>query len=335
MIKRIIILTLNDLAIAFKNKTLFLIIFLPIFVFFVLKMVDTKDQQFQKINIGLIKDEAYSPTVIKSLIAADKNFNITYVDSKDSGVKMLKEKKLNGLLLESEELVVVKKTSQSTLAIIQSLNSLQQIVEGKKSWISSVTTLQTTDIQRESLPSWIILLLLLVGFFIIPTQIAEEKEKRLLLSLLQTPMREIEWLISKILMGMLLSNASILIIHLTGTFNFGFNLNYIIMLLFGSFCFSSYGIFVGFLCRNQASAKILGVAFYLPHLMPTILADFSEKMTAVAKLFPSYYLFESLKLILFEQVSITSLIFESSILPLVGVGTFSMSYFLIKRRWLM
>lgn len=335
MIKNIFTLTMNDLAIAFKNKTLFLIVFIPIFVFFVLKMVDTKDQIVQKINIGLIKNEAYSQVVIKSLNAAEKNFNITYVDSKDEGIKLLKDKKLNGLLLKSEELVVLKKTSQSSLAIIQGLNSLQQMVEGRKSWISNITVLQTTDIQKESLPIWIVLLVLLVGFFIMPTQVAEEKEKKLLLSLLQTPMREIEWLISKVIMGILLSSASLIIIHMTGNFNFGFNLNYIIMLLIGCFCFSSYGIFVGFLCRNQASAKILGVAFYLPHLMPTVLSDFSQKMTVVAKFFPTYYLFESLKLILFEQTKITSLGFESLILLSVGLMTFIFSYFLIKKRWLM
>src|SRR4051812_27604819 len=116
MIKNIITLTMNDLAIAFKNKTLFLIIFLPIFVFFILKMVDTKGQEFQKINIGFIRNETYPPTVINSINSADKIFNIIYVDSQEEGSKLLKEKKLNGLLLKSEELVVVKKTSLSTLS---------------------------------------------------------------------------------------------------------------------------------------------------------------------------------------------------------------------------
>ena len=40
MIRNIITLTLNDLAIAFKNKTIYLIIFIPFFVFLSLKLVD-------------------------------------------------------------------------------------------------------------------------------------------------------------------------------------------------------------------------------------------------------------------------------------------------------
>ena len=40
MIRNVVILTLNDLAIAFKNKTLYLILFIPLFVFVALQLVD-------------------------------------------------------------------------------------------------------------------------------------------------------------------------------------------------------------------------------------------------------------------------------------------------------
>lgn len=335
MIKNIITLTLNDLAIAVKNKTFFLIFFIPLFVFFVLKMVDTKSQDFQKINLGLIKNESYSPVVKNSIIKADKIFNITYTESKEIGTQLVKDKVLDGLLLKSEELIVLKKGSVATLTIVENVNAIQQMVEGKRNWISNVTAIQSTDIQKESLPTWILMLILLVGFFIIPTQVAEEKEKKLLLSLLQTPMREIEWLTAKVLLGIFLSTTSIFLLHLIGSFKFEINSSYIAMILLGSFCFSSYGVFVGFLCRNQASARIMGVIFYLPHLLPSALADFSKKMSGVAPILPSYHLFESLKLILFDGVKMSALGFGSMYLFLVGVGTFLISYLLMKKRWLM
>lgn len=335
MIKNIITLTLNDLAIAIKNKTIFLIFFIPLFVFFTLKMVDSKSTEFKKINLGLIKNEIYIPVVLKSLNTADKIFNISHVETIEDGKKQIKEKKLDGLLLNSEELVVLKKESLTTLSIIESLSALQQATEGRKSWTSTVTALQSTDIQKESLPTWILMLVLLVGFVIMPSQVAEEKEKKLLLSLLQTPMREIEWLLAKAIMGMILTTASIFMLHLLGNFKSGVNLNYIVMILLGSFCFSSYGIFLGFLCRNQASARILGVIFYLPHLLPSALSDFSRKLDVVAPLLPSYHFYESIKIILFDQGKISGLGLESIYLLLIGVVTFFISYLLMKKRWLM
>lgn len=335
MIKNIFTLTLNDLAIAIKNKTIFLIFFIPLFVFFTLKLVDSKGTQFKVMSLGIVKDEKYSPVVIKSLKSADKVFKLNYVDTVEEGRKQIKDKKLDGLLIKSEELVVLKKESLTTLSVIESLNAIQAAVEGKKNWITNVSALQSTDIQKESLPTWILMLVLLVGFVIMPSQVAEEKEKRLLLSLLQTPMREIEWLLAKAIMGTILTSGSIFMLHLMGNFKSGLNFSYIIMILLGSFCFSSYGIFLGFLCRSQASARILGVIFYLPHLLPSALSDFSRKLDVVAPILPSYHFYESVKLILFDQVKLSSLGFESMYLFLIGALTFFMSYFLMKKRWLM
>ena len=335
MIKNIITLTLNDLAIAIKNKTIFLIFFIPLFVFFTLKIVEPKNATFKQVNLGLTRGGDYNKDVLKSLKEQDKIFNLILVENTEDGKKQIKDKKLDGLLLDSKELIVLKKESLNTLTTLESLNALQQDAEGRKSWIANVTAIQTTDLQKESLPTWILMMVLLVGFVIMPSQVAEEKEKKLLLSLLQTPMREIEWLMAKVLLGIILSSTSILLLHLMGTFKTGFNLNYIIMILFGSFCFSSYGIFLGFLCRNQASARILGVIFYLPHLLPSALSDFSSKMDVVAPILPSYHLYESIKLILFEQKTLLSLSLQSGYLLLTGLITFMISYLLMKKRWLM
>ncbi|MFO7684858.1 MAG: ABC transporter permease, partial [Desulfobacterales bacterium] len=166
-------------------------------------------------------------------------------------------------------------------------------------------------------------------------QVAEEKEKKLILALLQTPMREIEWLTAKLFLGMILILMAILFIHLLGGFDFGNSLSYAVFILAGSFCFSAYGIFLGFLCRNQASARTLGVIFYLPHLLPSALADFSQKLTAVAPFLPSYKLYEPVKSILLEEGKLSNLTPEWIYLLAVGFLTFSAAYFLMKKRWLM
>jgi len=100
-----------------------------------------------------------------------------------------------------------------------------------------------------------LMLVLLVGFIILPAQVAEEKEKKLLLALLQTPIREVQWLIAKLIMGMILMIMAILFLHLLGKFGVANLFSYISFVVVGSFCFSACGIFLGFLCRNQASAR--------------------------------------------------------------------------------
>ena len=342
MLKNIITLTLNDLAIAFKNKTIFLIIFIPFFVFFSLKLVDRTTAEFKKINIGLIQSETYAPAILKTITSADKIFTISRVSGEDEGNRWLKEKKIDGLLVRSEKekgsvvLVVLKKESLQTLSIVESFSALQKAAEGKGiNWISDIKTLQEGGIQKQTLPTWILMLVLLVGFIIMPAQVAEEKEKKLLLALLQTPMREIEWLSAKVLSGMIMISTAVLSLHLLGAFNPGNILSYAAFIAAGSFCFSSFGIFLGFLCRNQASARTLGVMFYLPHLLPSALSDFSQKLNAAAPFLPSYQFYEPIKSILLDEGRLSNLSLEWIYLLVVGVATMIFSYILMKKRWLM
>ena len=342
MIKNIMTLTLNDLAIAFKNKTIVLIVFIPLFVFFALKLVDSAPTDVKKIKMGLIQNATYAPVILQTLTAADELIRLSRVSSAEEGKTWVKEKRLDGLLLPAANekngviLVVLEKGSVQTLSIVESFSALQNIAEGKSvNWIADIHSLQQGGIQKQTLPTWILMLVLLVGFIIMPAQVAEEKEKKLLIALLQTPMREIEWLIAKVLSGMVLILIAIIILQIMCNFETGNIFSYVAFIIVGSFCFSSYGIFLGFLCRSQASARTLGVLFYLPHLIPSALSDFSQKLTSIATFLPSYQLYEPIKNILLNDGHITNLSLEWISLLIVGLLTFYFSYLLMKRRWLM
>lgn len=342
MIRNIITLTLNDLAIAFKNKTIYLILFIPFFVFCSLRLVDRTDSHVKMIHLGFIQEKTDDSVELQAVQSADRLFTVSRVRNEEEGRQRLKEKKLDGLLLRPEKgqngfvLVVLKKESMITLAIVESLSALQQAVEGKSvNWISDIRPLQKSGIQKQTLPTWILMLVLLVSFIIMPAQVAEEKEKKLLLALLQTPMREIEWLIAKLFLGMILIIIAVTFIHVLGRYDLGNGWSYAAFIAVGSFCFSSYGILLGFLCRNQASARTLGVMFYLPHLLPSALSDFSEKLTAVAPFVPSYQFFEPVKAILLEGSRLPTLYQEFIYLLILGLSMLLLSWLLMKKRWLM
>lgn len=342
MIRNIVTLTLNDLAIALKNKTLYLILFIPLFVFLSMELVDKEDADSPKINIGLVRQEMVAPAVLQAIQSADRLFAVSLVSDEGEGHRWLKEKKIDGLLIRSGQeanrlvLVVLKKESLRTLSVVEGLAALQKAVEGRSAnWISDIRPLQEAGMQAQTLPTWILMLVLLVSFIIMPAQVAEEKEKKLLLALLQTPMREIEWLIAKLLLGIILILIAVLFLHGLGQFPPGNVLGYVLFLGAGSFCFSSFGIFLGFLCRNQASARTLGVMFYLPHLLPSALADFSQKLTAVAPFLPSYLFYAPIKSILLEGAGVSNLSLEWISLLSFGLLTLLFAYLLMKKRWLM
>ncbi|ALP53581.1 hypothetical protein Tel_10795 [Candidatus Tenderia electrophaga] len=344
MIRNVAILTFNDLAIAFKNKTLYLVLFVPLFVFVALELVDTEQPHVQKINIGLLENGNYPPALIQSLQAADHAFAVSRLLNEEQGNRWLMDRSGDGLLLpwsketQGSALIVLDKASFQTLAIVETVSGLQRALEGKgNNWISEIRSLHESGIQRQMLPTWILMLVLLVGFIVLPTQVAEEKEKQLLLGLLQTPIHEAEWLLAKVCLGMILIATASLLLHLLMTFELapGGGLSYVVFLMAGGFCFSSFGIFVGFLCRTQASARTLGVVFYLPHLLPSALADFSEKLNSVAPLLPSYQFYRPIKSILLEGGGLAD--FPLQLIALFGVGllTSFLSYQLMKKRWLM
>ncbi|OGJ85003.1 MAG: hypothetical protein A2268_15660 [Candidatus Raymondbacteria bacterium RifOxyA12_full_50_37] len=342
MIRNIITLTLNDLAIAFKNKTIYLVFFIPFFVFFSLKLVDREDIGPVELNIGLVRDEMADPVILQAIQSAGKALTVSLVSDEKEGVKSLKDRKIDGLLLNSKTrekslvLVVLKKESVVTLSLVEVFSALQKATEGRNpGWISDIRPLQTGGPQRQTLPTWTLMLVLLVGFLILPAQVAEEKEKKLLLALLQTPMRETEWLAAKVFSGMFLMIVAVLLLHLLGGFCPDNFVGYAAFIAAGGFCFSSFGILLGFLCRNQAGARTLGVMFYLPHLLPSALSDFSHKLTVVAPILPSYQFYKPIKSILLEEGRISKLWPEWAYLILVGLITLSLARHLMKKRWLM
>jgi ABC-2 type transport system permease protein len=342
MIKNTAALIKNDLAIAFKNRTVYLILFIPLFAVLSLKLVDPPNQAFHAMRIGIIRNENYPSAVLKSIRSADRSFTISLVGNEAEGKKKLKTRELDGILTNSRKgtkyltLLVLDKGSLQTLAIVSGFTALQRSAESKSAnWLTYIKPLQEGGFQKHTLPTWVLMSVLLVGLIIMPAQVAEEKEKKLLLGLLQTPMREIEWVLAKLCLGMILTFTAVLLLHLLGGFDLGETLSYLLFLAAGSFCFSSFGIFLGFLCANQASARTLGVLFYLPLMFPAALSDVSQKLSAVAPIFPSYQLYGPVRSILLEGGRIASFPWEWIYLLLVGVFACMLSIRLIKLRWLM
>ena len=341
-INNIRVLLRNDLAYAFRNKTFYLVLFIPLFVFASLNLTDRIDPDAARVNLGLIADYGYPPDIVQRITAADTLFAVRWIDDEEAGRDLLKARTLDGVIIRHETapdslaLLVLKNGSLKTGAILNNIATLQEMTQDRlPPWIAGIESVHQGGPERETLPTWVLMLVLLTGFIILPMQVAEEKEKKLLLALLQTPIHEIQWLVAKLFLGIILITTAVTALHLLGQFGPVSLVDYLAFILAGSYCFSAYGIFLGFLCRNQAGARTLGIVFFLPHLLPSAMADVSEKLTAVAPLLPSYQVFRPLQAILLEGGKAAEMPFDLAYLCVLGSVLLGLSYVLMKKRWLM
>ena len=340
--KNIFILLFHDFAFAIKSKSIYLALFIPLFVFTSDYLVDRSKIEGDKFKIAFVSSDAHISPVAKALKQAEKMVEVIPVKNEAEGRIFLKDHTVQGVVIEEKpgsnqlSLIVLRKDSAETLAIVQLFSALQRAQESNNpSWISQVTGLHEGGLQSLNLTTWILMLILLVSFIILPAQVGEEKEKKLILAVLQTPILESQWLISKILFGILLSIASIVLLALLGHFVPDNQLECLAFIVLGGYCFSAAGVFLGLLCRHQASARTLGFIFYLPLLLPSALGDFSKKLTAVAPFIPSYQFFSPLHDLLFEGEHLSGLIFPMAYLFGLGSVFLCCSYLLMQKRWLM
>ena len=343
MIRNVIILLAHDLAVAFKNKTIYLIVCMPLFVYATLTLVDPADARVAQVRIALLQTESYPPAVVDSILWASDQFAVRWVANEEEATRLLKEREVDGILSHDGNdasrllLTVVRQGSSETLAILQHLSALQTAAEGgDSSWLAGVRSLQTSSIKRQTLPTWILMMVLLVGFIVLPAQVAEEKEKQLLLGWMQTPVRESEWLASKLAYGIVLMLTSVAVLQWMGAALSSIHwMGYLAMLCAGGFCFGALGICLGLSCRSQASARTLGVLCYLPLLMPAALSDMSQKLGSIAPLVPSYQFYEPIRAMLLEGSGLGAFIPAWIILLAIGLLACLASHRLIKKRWLM
>lgn len=340
--RNIFILLCHDFAFAIKSKSIYLVLFIPLFVFISEHLLDKSKTEADKFKIALVSSDIYSSPITKALNKAEKMVEFVTVKNEDEGRRFLREHTVQGIVVEDKlrlnqlSLIVLRKDSVETLAIVQLFSALQKAQEkNNPNWISQITSLHEGGLQSLTLTTWILMLVLLVGFVILPAQVAEEKEKKLILAVLQTPIVESQWLISKILFGIVLTVAAVILLALLSQFVPKNQLVSFAFVALGGYCFSAAGIFLGLLCRHQASARTLGFIFYLPLLLPSALSDFSKKLTVVAPFLPSYQFFSPLHDLLFDGTNLTVLIFPTAYLLVLGSVLLGLSYLLMKKRWLM
>ena len=99
MMRNVLVLTRNDLAVSFKNKTVYLMVFIPLFVFFSLTVVDRPGGPAEGAKIGLIRGRTYAAGVLPSLEGARPSFIVSWLADEAEAKKQLRNKTVDAVLL--------------------------------------------------------------------------------------------------------------------------------------------------------------------------------------------------------------------------------------------
>ncbi len=339
MIRNALTLVRHDLAVAIKNKTFILLVCIPLFVFATLALVDDESGRTKAMPVGYLAGEGDKSAMRAALAQAGAFFSVRDVATREEGIDLLERGSIRALLLPDESggavALVTKRNSPDTVELVQRLQGLQIAATGDgKNWLAGIESLRNVSASASSLPTWLLMVILIVAFFVLPAQVAEEKEKQWLAGLLQTPMREEEWLFAKIVYGIFLSALPAAALHLLGKTGFP-GWQYGLTLALGIFCFGAAGVTLGLLCRNQATARTIGVICYLPLILPVALHDSSSALRTIAPVMPSFALFNPVRSLM--DGSAASRLFPAEWAVLAGLGLVSviLSRRLLKARWLM
>jgi ABC-2 type transport system permease protein len=343
VIRTVAVLLGHDLLVAFKNKTLVLVLCIPLLVYATLAAVESANTDDAPVDIALLEAGSYTPVLIESLERVPDLFAVRWVSSEAEATQLLKDREVDGILTNDGEhatglvLKVVQLGSAGTLNIVQRLSALQDAVDGvRPSWIAAVEPLRTGSIKHQTLPVWILMMVLLVGFIVLPAHVAEEKEKQLLLGWLQTPVREGDWLASQLAYGIVLAVVSAVALLVPAGELLGVHWgSFFPLLVAGGFCFGAFGICLGLLCRNPATARTLGVLCYLPLLVPAALSDMSPRLRSIATWIPSSQFYEPLRATLLDDSGAGPDARAWITLAAFGLLACFASFRLVKVRWLM
>jgi ABC-2 type transport system permease protein len=339
MIGNALTLVKHDLAVAFKNKTFILLVCIPLFVFATLRLVDDESERTRAMPVGYLAGEGDQSAIRPALAQAEAYFSVRDVATREEGIELLENGTIRALLVKNETggmvALVTKRNSPDSVELVQRLQGLQIAATGDgRNWLVGIESLRSESASASSLPTWLLMVILIVAFFVLPAQVAEEKERQWLTGLLQTPMREEEWLFAKVVYGIFLSVVPAVALHVLGKTGVP-GWQYGLTLALGSFCFGAAGVTLGLLCRNQATARTIGVICYLPLILPVALHDSSATLRKIAPFMPSFALYNPVQSLVDGSGASRLFPVEWAVLACLGLACVILSRRLLKVRWLM
>jgi len=301
--RRIRAMVVKDFVESFKNKTVLIVILLPVLASLLFSVVNSNEIS-KVFNVGVVENESSS---FISFIDDVNDFNTITYKNEDKGIESLKSGQIEGLVVYEGDFTVYLDSSQS-LTYFFLKDNLENLIrvylnENPDSNIDFVP-LNSAISSLSFLPIWITITITMIGVLIISGGFAEEKENKTLYSIIISPASKLDILLGKGIFGVLFTFITILImcllngVYLIGIINL---LKLIMVILVASVSFTSIGLLIGSFTDSQSTARSIGTIIYFPLLFPTLIADLSNFTRIFARFFPTHYLYSALEKLLIYQ----------------------------------
>jgi len=323
---------LKDLRESLYNKTILIVIILPIIASLFFTII-SQPQIEKKFKVGIIETEEQGLTVYFS--DRIQNFQSFIYTDINKGIKDIKSAKIDCLIIckkhDDYTVYIDRKDPVTYLFLKDSIEDiLMSYLHIKPDINLKIISLNNLKLRTSFLPIWITITMTMIGILVISGNLAEEKDNRTLAALLITPINESDIIIGKALFGLFLSFITVIIMCvLNGVIpkNLLNLLSFTWLIVSASICFTSIGLIIGVLAESQSAARSLGTIIYFPLLFPALIYNLSEFTRKLAGFFPSYYLYIGIEKIMYYNH--TGL--EMIILPLYSMFLFTVAYIIFKR----
>jgi len=332
-IKRIYTIIYKDFIESFHNKTVLIVILLPIVASLLFSIVDNSEMT-KVFQIGVI--EKAEDSLTNYINRTTLNIKTSKFARKEKGIKALESGQIEGLVIVENGFTVYIDSSQSINYFFLK-DSLEDIIAGYLNKIPDynieIIPVNIAAAKLSFLPVWIMITVTMIGVLIISGNLAEEKENKTLYSITMTPASKMDILIAKIVFGVLFTFITVIIMSLlNGVYIIGVKniIKLIFSLLVSAVCFTSIGLLIGSFTDSQSSARSIGTILYFPLLFPTLISDFTSFTALLARLVPTYYFYSILEKILVYKGE-ALIVIELLYLIVFSIVLFSITYLRFRR----
>ncbi len=315
----IISLIKKDLLYFFRNKTILIVVILPILASIFFLLIETGLFQIEY-NIALITEnnlEIDSPNYQEINFIEYQNIERAQEDLNtiDGILEFQSDNQFKLYLnnLDPTEMLIIERYINEI--IISSMNYTMPFE-------LNIEIIDNQSPFNDLISLWLAITVAMIGIVVMSGDLAEEKDNKTLEGIYIAPISNKLFLSSKIISGTILASITAIIILIFNLFiESSLTVSSLFLtipiLLAGALVFNIIGIIIGLKSKSQSSARSLATIIYFLIVFPGLLATFSPSFEFIGRITPTYYFIKGLQLSNILTNLIFLLLFTLILLPVL------------------
>ena len=313
----IISLIKKDLLYFFRNKTILIVVVLPVLASIFFLLIETGLFQIEY-DLGLI-------TKNNLQIISSNYQEINFIEYQNIETAQENLNTIDGILeYQSENQFKLYLNNLDPTEILMLERYLNEIIistlDYEMPFELNIELIDSQSPFNDLISLWLAITVAMIGIVVMSGDLAEEKDNKTLEGIYIAPISNKLFLSSKIISGSILALITAIIILIFNLFiESSLTINSLLLtipvLLAGTLIFNIIGIIIGLKSKSQSSARSLATIIYFLVVFPGLLATFSPAFEFIGRITPIYYLIRGLQLNNILTNLIFLLIFTGILLP--------------------